>query len=346
MSGARFCAWLVGNRRISASLRATIHPVSAVKQADLHEKVKAWVIEAGFDLVGIAPAHPPLHYSAYLEWLRRGYHGEMAYLVRHARLRASIERLLPGARSVVAVGLNYNQHPPRTEARIARYALGRDYHKVMRQRLAKVGRRLEECVPGAAWRVCVDSAPALERDYAQLAGLGWFGKNTCLINTQRGSWFFLGLLVTNVPLQADEPARGGCGTCRRCIDACPTGALVLREDAPIAWLDARRCISYLTIEKRGPLSPAEQAMLNGWLFGCDVCQEVCPFNEPRSRQPLRARRTPIEDFLPRPALMNLSLSELAEVTDDEFRRRFNGTALMRAGAEGIRRNARALLGRQ
>lgn len=336
---------LWATEELTSSLRATINDMSAVIKTDLHQKVKAWAVEAGFDLVGIAPAHPPPHYAAYLEWLMRGYNGEMAYLVRHAQLRASVERLVPGARSVVAVGLNYNQHPPRTEARIARYALGRDYHKVIRQSLARVGRRLEECVPGAAWRVCVDSAPALERDYAQLAGLGWFGKNTCLINTKRGSWFFLGLLVTDVPLQTDEPAIGGCGTCRRCIDACPTGALVLRDDAPVAWLDARKCVSYLTIEKRGPFSPAEQAMLDGWLFGCDVCQEVCPFNEPRSRQPLRARQTSIEDFLPRPALMDINLSELAEVTDDEFRRRFSGTALMRAGAEGIRRNARALLGR-
>jgi epoxyqueuosine reductase len=324
-------------------LRARIRDVSGVEPADLHLRVKAWAVEAGFDLVGIAPAHPPPHYAAFLEWLRRGYHGEMGYLVRHARLRASVDRLVPGARSVVAVGMNYFQRPPKTEARIARYALGRDYHKVVRQRLAAVGRRLEEFVPDATWRVCVDSAPALERDYAQLAGLGWFGKNTCLINTHRGSWFFLGLLVTNVPLQTDEPASGGCGTCRRCIDACPTGALVMRDDAPVAWLDARRCISYLTIEKRGPFSPAEQELLNGWLFGCDVCQEVCPFNEPRSHQPLRARPTALEDFLPRSAVLDFSVRELAGVTDEEFHRRFRGTALMRAGAEGIRRNAQALL---
>jgi epoxyqueuosine reductase len=308
--------------------------------------VKQWAGDAGFDLVGIAPAVPAPHHFAYLEWLRRGYAGEMSYLVRHAQLRQSVERLLPGARSVVAVGLNYNQPPPRGEARVARYALGRDYHKVLRKKLSQLGRSLEQRIPDARWRACVDSAPVLERDYAQMAGIGWFGKNTCLIDSKRGSWFFLGLLITDVPLEPDEPAVGGCGSCRLCIDACPTGALILRKDAPIAWLDARKCISYLTIEKRTPFTLAEKRLLNGWIFGCDVCQEVCPFNQPRSRQPLRAQPTTVPDFAPRNATANFHLPSLAQISDEEFRERYAGTAWMRASAAGIRRNARALLDRE
>ncbi|GIV03469.1 MAG: epoxyqueuosine reductase [Fimbriimonadales bacterium] len=310
----------------------------------LSDEIKGQALEVGFDLVGIAPAAPAPHFTAYLEWMEKGYHGEMEYLVRHARLREGVGQVLPGARSVVAVGLNYNQPlPAQLPAKVARYALGRDYHKVVRKGLATVGKWLEERLPDARWRVCVDSAPVLERDYAQLAGLGWFGKNTCLINSQRGSWFFLGLLITTAELVPDEPAQGGCGTCRLCLDACPTGALVLREDAPIAWLDARRCISYLTIEKRTAFTEEEKDLLHGWLFGCDVCQEVCPFNHARQRQPLRARTTSVPDFEPREATTAFHLAELAQIPEEEFRKRYAGTAWMRAGAAGIRRNAQALL---
>lgn len=312
----------------------------------IEERLKQRAHAVGFDLCGIAPAAPAPHYDAYLEWLDNGMHAGMGYLARHAAVRRSAEALLPGARSVIVVAKNYNQPlPPDAEARVARYALGRDYHKVLRRDLRRLAASLVELEPEARTRICVDSAPVLERDYAQMAGIGWFGKNTCLINSKRGSWFFLGLLLTDIALTPDQPAVGGCGTCRACIDACPTGALVLREDSPVAWLDARRCISYLTIEHRGAFTDEQERMLNGWLFGCDVCQEVCPFNHRRASQPERAARTGEPDFQPRPAIAQPDLPALTTLSDEEFLARYAGTALMRAGAEGIRRNARALLRR-
>lgn len=307
-------------------------------------RIKQRAREIGFDLCGIAPAAPPPHYDAFRKWVERGMHGGMGYLSRQAALRRSAEALLSEARSVIAVAKNYNQPPPiGAEARVARYALGRDYHKVMRRDLGRLAFFLRELVPGATTRICVDSAPILERDYAQMAGIGWFGKNTCLINSRRGSWFFLGLLLTDIALQPDSPAEGGCGTCRACIDACPTGALVLREDAPVAWLDSRRCISYLTIEHRGAFTSEQARMLHGWLFGCDVCQEVCPFNHPRANQPDRAGLTTETDFQPRPHVAAPDLRVLADLSPERFLALYAGTALMRAGVAGLRRNARALL---
>jgi len=312
----------------------------------LEERLKDRAREVGFDLCGIASAASPPHYGAYLEWLERDMHAGMAYLARQAALRRSAQALLPGARSVIAVAKNYYQSAPGGDgARVARYALGRDYHKVLRRDLRQVAAFLVQSAPGARTRICVDSAPILERDYAQMAGIGWFGKNTCLINSKRGSWFFLGLLLTDVVLVPDQPAEGGCGTCRACIDACPTGALVLREDAPVAWVDTRRCISYLTIEHRGAFTREQEQMLHGWLFGCDVCQEVCPFNQPRPNQPERAGQTAEPDFAPRSAIAQPDLATLSSVSDEEFLALYAGTALMRAGADGIRRNARALLQR-
>lgn len=290
--------------------------------------------DVGFDPVGIASAEAPPNYTRYLAWLKANMHGEMAYLERHAELRAKPDNLLPGAKSLLMVGLNYARPPAEGDgARIATYALGRDYHKVVRSRLKRIGKLLEEWEPGAQWRVCVDSAPLLERDYAMAAGLGWYGKNTCLINTERGSLFLLGCLLTTLDLPPDPPAVGGCGTCTACLDTCPTGAIV----EPFR-LDARRCISYLTIEKRGEVDPALQPMMGDWLFGCDVCQDVCPFNHPRENSPLRARPTEDDEMLPRiderPAL-----SELLALSPEEFAKRYSGTAIMRAGVEGMRRNA-------
>lgn len=316
------------------------------RRHSIEERLKQRARELGFDLCGVAPAVPPPHYHAFLDWLEHGMHAGMGYLARRAGLRRSAESLLPHARSVIALAKNYNQEPPQdVEARVARYALGRDYHKVLRRDLRRLVAFLVELSPGAKTRICVDSAPILERDYAQMAGIGWFGKNTCLINSKRGSWFFLGLILTDVALQPDQPATGGCGTCRACIDACPTGALVLRENSPVAWLDARRCISYLTIEHRGAFTREEESMLHGWLFGCDVCQEVCPFNRQRPTQPERSMPTNEPDFEPRPEVARPNLATLSRLSDREFLFWYAGTALMRAGAEGIRRNARALLRR-
>ncbi|MBA3725777.1 MAG: 4Fe-4S dicluster domain-containing protein, partial [Armatimonadetes bacterium] len=189
----------------------------------------------------------------------------------------------------------------------------------------------------------VDSAPILERDYANLAGLGWFGKNTCLIDSKRGSWFFIGLLLLDKEFEPDASAVGSCGTCRLCIDACPTGALVLGHGRPVAVLDSSRCISYLTIEHKGLFSQEESDMLHGWLFGCDVCQEVCPFNQPRGNQPMRARPTAEPDFEARPMNETPDLAGLADISAEKFAEAYAGTAFMRAGAARMRRNAQAFV---
>lgn len=294
--------------------------------------IKATATGLGFDLVGVCAATPAQTSEAYREWLALGFAGSMDYLRRHAPLKESPEHLLPGVRSVIAVGLNYNQpNPPRSGfPRVARYALGRDYHKVLRAKL----RRLADALPDAGHRICVDSAPILEREYAQRAGLGWFGKNTMLIDSKRGSWFLIGLLLTTLEVEPDEPAVGGCGTCSACIEACPTGAIV---NANGRWMvDARRCISYLTIE--APLEADDR--VGDWTFGCDVCQEVCPFNQPRDSQPLRAKATSEPDFLKRTDLLHLPLAEVAQLEAAPWSRLTAGSPIRRAGHEGLRRIAK------
>jgi epoxyqueuosine reductase len=295
--------------------------------------LKQEALNLGFDLCGVCPAVAPPHYEAYEHWLSKGYHGTMGYLQRNAPLKQHPENLLPGAKSIIAAALNYNQpNPERPDhPRIARYALGRDYHKVLRSKLKRLETYLTQQYPESRHRACVDSAPILERDYAQLAGLGWYGKNTMLINSHRGSWFFIGLLITTLDIEPDKPATGQCGTCTKCLDACPTGALMLEDGR---WqLDARRCISYLTIEHEGELDYDTA----GWTFGCDICQEVCPFNEPRPSQPLRGAPTNEADFLDRRELP--PLRELANVTFEDWDRLTRGSALRRTGHAGLKRNA-------
>lgn len=305
------------------------------------EALKAFAHELGFTTAGVCRAVPPPHLEAYAQWLDKGYAGGMRYLRRHLPMKGDPGSLLPGVRSIVAVSLNYNQpNPPRAGyPRIARYALGRDYHRVLRGKLKRLGRWIRDRYPGATCRPCVDSAPILERDYAQLAGLGWFGKNTMLIDSRRGSWFFIGLLLTTVDFEADAPAEGSCGTCRQCVEACPTGAIVFEDGR---WqVDARRCISYLTIEHRGDFTAEQEAMVGEWTFGCDVCQEVCPFNEPRPSQPLRGVETGCQDFLDRRVWPKLE--ELPQIGPDQWDNLSQGSAIRRAGREGIVRNARANL---
>lgn len=260
----------------------------------------------------------------------------MAYLDRHRVLKSHPQNLLPGAQSILAVALNYYQ-PTQSKPgypRVARYALGRDYHKVIRPKLRRIGEwAVKEF--GGSYRVCVDSAPILERDFAQLAGLGWYGKNTCLIDSRRGSWFLIGLLLLTERFRPDAPAVGGCGSCRLCIDACPTGAIVPAEEE---WrIDARRCVSYLTIEHRGPIDAILQEGIGEWTFGCDVCQEVCPFNHPRASQPFRSPTTEIPDLLRRTDLP--ALERLAVLSEEEWDPLTKGSALRRAGLEGLKRNA-------
>ena len=267
-------------------------------------------------------------------------HGTMDYMSASEPLRSNPEGLLPGVQSILAVTLNYNSgESSRSGPRVARYALGRDYHKVLRAKLKKIAAWAEADNPGLQARPCVDSAPILERDYAWLAGLGWFGKNTMLIDTKRGSWFFIGLLLLSEHFEPDAPEIGSCGTCRTCIDACPTGALVIENGRPIATLDASRCISYQTIEHHGPLTENT----HGWLFGCDICQEVCPFNHARANSPLRAVTTKVDDFAPRTPNTSPDLAAISQMDRAAFESTYAGTALMRAGIERMQRNVEALL---
>lgn len=303
----------------------------------MSEWIRQYARALGFELVGIAPVQSPPHAESFLLWLAQGYAGAMEYLERTAHLRINPATLLPDARSAVVVGLNYAPAElPDTDYRIARYALGDDYHRVIREKLETLLSAIQAVAPHAQGRVCVDSAPVLERDLALLAGLGWYGKNTCLINTHRGSYFLIGVLLLTLKLEYDAPAQGGCGSCRLCLDACPTGALV----APYQ-LDARRCISYLTIELRDSIPVAYREPMGAWLFGCDICQEVCPFNRARAHQPLRARPTDEPRFQPR---QMPTLTEILQMSEQEFAERFRGSAINRAKWRGLVRNALIVAG--
>ena len=243
--------------------------------AELTARVKEEAGRLGFALVGVARAETVADASLLAEWLDRSHHGTMAWMARHFEERVDPRKLVPGCRSVVCVGLVYGaaQTPGPEGVRVARYAAGEDYHQVLRDKLHALldhGRRLDPAFDGRAF---VDSAPVMDRYWAERAGLGWRGKNTLLLNKRLGSFLFLGELLVKAELEPDLPGTDHCGSCTRCLDACPTGALV----EPYL-LDARRCISYWTIEHRGELDPAQEAATGEWLFGCDVCQAVCPWN--------------------------------------------------------------------
>ena len=298
--------------------------------AILTESVKALARELSFDLVAVGPADPPEHGPALRRWLEAGHAGTMGYLERRLEERLDPARVLPGARSTLCVALNYYQgEPPDPSWRpVARYAWGRDYHDVIGPRLERLAGYLAEAA-GARSRGYVDTGPVLERDLAARAGLGWIGKNTMLLHPRLGSWFFIGVLLTTAELAHDEPLADRCGTCRACLDACPTHAFV----APYV-LDARRCVSYLTIEHRGDIAAEAHAGMAGWQFGCDVCQDVCPWN----RKAPVTREASFEPAAPFPAA-----TAMAAMDDETLRRRFTGTPLLRAKPSGLRRNAEIYL---
>jgi epoxyqueuosine reductase len=315
--------------------------------ASLETLIKQWAHELGFELAGIAAAAPADSFDRLRDWLDRGFAGEMTYMQRHAEARRHPSSILPEVRIVVMVGMNYNldDSPLRlseqalsrkrlSSARVARYALGADYHDVLRQRLKQLLARIQaEVPPGCRGRAIVDTAPLLERDFARRAGLGWFGKNTMLLNRRLGSYVFLGALLLDLELRPDPPHdTTHCGTCTACLDACPTQAFA----AP-GQLDTRRCISYLTIELRGPVPSELRPGLGDWLFGCDVCQEVCPWNR---------KATPGAEpaLAPRPDLVALDPAELLSLSEEEFRHRFRNTALTRPRRRGLLRNAALVLG--
>ncbi len=302
-------------------------------------EIKLAAQRLGFDLAGICDASvSPESWSLYQGWIERGMHAGMSYLSTQAQARSSLDHVLPGARSAIVVAQNYAQPSPWKPGypRVARYALNRDYHNVIRKRLKKLVAAIQPEFPESAFRVCVDSAPIFERELAHRAGLGWFGKNTMLINSWRGSWTLLGVVLTTAQLTPDQPAEGGCGSCRLCIENCPTGAIVFEADR---WqVDARRCISYWTIEHRGEIPSDLHGKIGDWTFGCDICQEVCPFNQPRESQPLRAAETDDPDF--RSHREWPTLEKLRHIEDAEFDALTLGSPLRRARQEGLQRNAR------
>jgi epoxyqueuosine reductase len=290
----------------------------------------------GFDPVGLAavPGGPRLQLrSAALErWLARGHQADMAWMADPRRRQ--VEALLPGVRSLLAVGLNYYVAAQRREgaAKVARYGWGRDYHRVIDGRLRQLGRWLEGQVPGSRWRACVDSAPLLDKAWAEEAGLGWIGKNGNLIHRRRGSWLLLGHLLTTVPLPADRPATPLCGSCSLCMPACPTGAI--REPFVV---DSRRCIAYHTIESREPTLPATiSPHLQGWVAGCDICQDVCPWN----RQPLEGSQDPA--MVPRAWMLDLPVADALHWDDAAWDRQLRASALRRIKPWMWRRNLQAL----
>jgi epoxyqueuosine reductase len=319
--------------------------------SDLPIRIKQCAQDAGFELCGIAPVRDFGELRAFPAWISDGKHGEMKYMETRDSAgdlkRASLARVAPWARSVVVCAINYNtahpystQPPPQSTSRgwISRYAWAReDYHEAVLRRLKKMETELPALLYSTGnaqltagnlhLRSYVDTGPLVERVYAKYAGVGWIGKNTCLINQQLGSWLFLGVILTSLELKADLPAPDRCGTCTRCITACPTQAIT----AP-GVLDARLCISYLTIEKRGEIPEQLREGMGRHVFGCDICQDVCPWNR-------KAPATSAAEFQPREGLVNPALDWLAEMKQEEFQSAFRGSPVKRAKLSGLRRNA-------
>jgi epoxyqueuosine reductase len=305
--------------------------------------LKAKALELGFDLCGVAPADSFPELSFLREWLDRGYAGEMAYMSRSADRRGDVRAVVPGARSVIVTAALYNTDRPYTTeleagrdptpALIARYAWGDDYHDVLQRRLEALlaWMRAEAGEPFEA-RAYVDTGPVQERVYAQYAGLGWIGKNTCLINPELGSWLFLSEIICTLPLEPDTQGLEQCGSCTRCLDACPTGALV-----ESGVLDSTRCLSYLTIELKTALPEQHRASLGAHVYGCDICQEVCPYNQ-------AAPQSHDAPWQPRPGLDLPRMIALWQRPDTELRALIKGSAMTRAKLTGLRRNLAVAIG--
>ncbi len=318
----------------------------------LTTRLKEEARRLGFGLVGVATVEPSDHLDLYSTWVEDGRHGEMAYLAREDAVarRADLRGTLPSVRSAVVVGHEYFQEDPSgvpadpARAVVARYARGRDYHDVVKKRLLELHRWIESRTGGpVAGRAYVDTGPILERELAMRAGLGWFGKNTLLIDPTRGSYFFLGILLLDLELDADAPFQEDhCGTCRSCLDACPTGALLGRDASGAPVMDATRCISYLTIEHRSPIPVELRPLMGNRVFGCDICQEVCPWNEKFAR-PAEEEAYRAGKGLDGPSLVELA-DTLLRVDDEGFRELFRGSAITRAKRAGLLRNVCVALG--
>jgi epoxyqueuosine reductase len=304
----------------------------------LGELIREQARKLGFEKVGIVPAQPLNEEGFRLkQWLARKYHGSMAWMARDPEMRSDPRKLFPPARSVVVVALNYytpDEHTASSQTgKISRYAWGDDYHDVVSSKLKTLLSWIQEQVPEAEGKVCVDIQPMMDKAWAQRAGLGWIGKHTNLITPEYGSWVFIGELLLNIELDYDtELVKDHCGTCTLCIESCPTQAIT----EPYV-VDSNKCISYATIELRGPAIPNELSEhLEGWLYGCDICQDVCPWN--------RFEQVTVESrFRPREQNLNARLSEVLDLTQESYAERFRGSAMKRAKLSGLQRNARALL---
>ena len=316
-------------------------PQHTIDYAALAVQIRRWAGELGFQQAGIAGIELDRDEQRLLDWLRAGHHGEMDYMARHGARRSRPAELVPGTLRVISLRMDYWPGTARTagavlddpaSAYVSRYALGRDYHKLVRQRLQRLAERISAVTGPFGYRAFADSAPVLEKALARNAGLGWIGKHTNLINAHAGSWFFLGELFTDLPLPVDRAADDHCGSCRSCIDACPTGAII----APYT-LDARRCIAYLTIELRGPIPEPLRPLIGNRIFGCDDCQLVCPWNR---------FATPAGEpgFQPRHALDSSALIRLFEWSEQDFEQRTRGSAIRRIGHTGWLRNIAVALG--
>ena len=301
--------------------------------AALARRIKDRGLEVGLESVGIAPIVPSPHALFLKDWLAAGRAGEMGYMERTADARADLRRRFSWARTAVVAAVPYLSYKDDRHrqgglvAHVARYAVGRDYHRVLEARLGRLARFIETESPGARTRVYADTGPVLERELAVLAGLGWFGKNTNLIGPRGNSWLLLGSIVTDLDLPTDDAVADRCGTCTACLDACPTGAI------PAPYLvDATRCISYLTIELRRAIPAEKREGIGDWVFGCDVCQEVCPWNR---------KTVPVADegFLPAPHLERRNLVDLVRLDEKEYREEIRPTALERPRRRGLVRNA-------
>jgi epoxyqueuosine reductase len=330
-----------GSRKSTGTEQVPAPEMTPGQLADLALRIKKWGLDLGFQQLGVSDTRLDAHEERLQQWLEQKFHGSMEYMERHGTKRSRPEQLVAGTIRVIAARMNYlssesadardlMEQPEK--ALISRYTLGRDYHKVIRKRLQKLATKIEQEIGSFGYRVFVDSAPVLEKALAEKAGLGWIGKHSNLLNREAGSWFFLGEIYTDLPLPADQAVRNHCGDCVRCITACPTNAIV----GPYQ-VDARKCISYLTIELKGSIPEPLRAAMGNRIFGCDDCQAVCPWNR-------FAQHSSEPDFSPRKGLDAGELVQLFSWSEDEFLERTQGSAIRRTGYIGWLRNIAVALG--
>jgi len=307
---------------------------------ELTQSIKNKAKEIGFDLVAISPVGEFPENQFFKEWISRGFGGEMHYLENNADKRADIEKVLPGAKSVICCAIYYNTDNPYStdcfdsdKGWVSRYSWGNDYHEIVGKKLLQLVEQLRILVPnGLRYKYYVDTGPVLEKVFSKYSGIGWIGKNTCLINQQAGSWLFVGEIISDIELDYDSPVPDRCGTCTRCIDACPTDAIV----EPYV-LDSRKCISYLTIELKGSIPVDLREGMGNNIYGCDICQDVCPWNK-------HAHVTDNSNFIPREGLLNPDLSTLSNLDQDGFRKLFKNSPIKRTKRRGLLRNVMIAMG--